>query len=152
MQSTIQRCLTALAHSQIFTYNWDCLLVSPLREQNAKVNPLLMETVLYVLMGTKIPAWKKLKPSCAKGIGHWRHWGYETDSGISDPAGKIVPALSPKVTWRAFRLHYKEEAMCKLCCERHQLRSHIVVLPAREGIIRCCIAVPIHFTVHNDGW
>ncbi|XP_070141661.1 uncharacterized protein [Drosophila kikkawai] len=58
LQSTIQGCLTALAHSQISTDNWDCLLVFLCANKLPKVTLSLWEQSLT--SKSDIPAWEEM--------------------------------------------------------------------------------------------
>ncbi|XP_070142292.1 uncharacterized protein [Drosophila kikkawai] len=58
LQSTIQGCLTALAHSQLSTDNWDCLLVFLCASKLPKVTLSLWEQSLT--SKSDIPAWEEM--------------------------------------------------------------------------------------------
>ncbi|XP_070075709.1 uncharacterized protein [Drosophila takahashii] len=58
LQSTIQGCLTALAHSNISTDNWDCLLVFLCASKLPKLTLSLWEQSLT--SKSEIPAWEEM--------------------------------------------------------------------------------------------
>ncbi|XP_070144167.1 uncharacterized protein [Drosophila kikkawai] len=110
LQSTIQGCLTALAHSQISTDNWDCLLVFLCASKLPKVTLSLWEQSLT--SKSDIPAWEEMNTFLSE--------RYRTLEAIEDM--KPTQAVPKKLQSFETKVSTKPKG-CDLCSkENHPVR------------------------------
>ncbi|XP_070144621.1 uncharacterized protein [Drosophila kikkawai] len=110
LQSTIQGCLTALAHSQISTDNWDCLLVFLCASKLPKVTLSLWEQSLT--SKSDIPAWEEMNTFLSE--------RYRTLEAIEDL--KPTQAVPKKLQSFETKVSTKPKG-CDLCSkENHPVR------------------------------
>ncbi|XP_070142317.1 uncharacterized protein [Drosophila kikkawai] len=110
LQSTIQGCLTALAHSQISTDNWDCLLVFLCASKLPKVTLSLWEQSLT--SKSDIPAWEDINTFLSE--------RYRTLEAIEDM--KPTQAVPKKFQIFETKVSTKQRG-CDLCSrENHPIR------------------------------
>ncbi|KAH8292646.1 hypothetical protein KR054_004088, partial [Drosophila jambulina] len=128
MQSTIQGCLTALAHSQISTDNWDCLLVFLCASKLPKVTLSLWEQSLT--SKSDIPAWEEMNTFLSE--------RYRTLEAIDDM--RPTSAIPKKLQSFETKVSTKPRG-CDLCSKEHhpiQLcpRFLNMSIEARSGYIK----------------
>ncbi|XP_041675372.1 uncharacterized protein LOC121530409 [Drosophila eugracilis] len=110
LQSTIQGCLTALAHSNISTDNWDCLLVFLCASKLPKLTLSLWEQSLT--SKSEIPAWEEMNTFLSE---RYRTLEAIEDMKPTQSVPKRLQSFETKVT--------PKQKGCDLCSkENHPIR------------------------------
>ncbi|XP_043861816.1 uncharacterized protein LOC122756427 [Drosophila santomea] len=110
LQSTIQGCLKALAHSQVSTENWDCLLVFLCASKLPKQTLSLWEQSLTAK--SEIPAWEEMNAFLSE--------RYRTLEAIEDM--KPTQAVPKRLQSFETKVSTKQKG-CDLCSkENHPVR------------------------------
>ncbi|XP_041675602.1 uncharacterized protein LOC121530510 [Drosophila eugracilis] len=110
LQSTIQGCLTALAHSNISTDNWDCLLVFLCASKLPKLTLCLWEQSLT--SKSEIPAWEEMNTFLSE---RYRTLEAIEDMKPTQSVPKRLQSFETKVT--------PKQKGCDLCSkENHPIR------------------------------